>query len=230
MVYVHISQIEINTYYYEHVHIVHHIIQFKCYLVYYKTVDQNHDLTHISRSIYIKKTTCFNLINIFCKPVSWNNRANILNNLPFSMTMKTRIIKAVFIPTLSYQSKNGILTSNERDDVYQKIYRNEYNLIRMQVNMQPVEQTANKNKIRWWSLAPTDPQSKTLVIRPVGRRNGSTKVEAAKSLERWHAEMVGLLQWDADPDDGSQQLGEVQMSECLSARRRWQNSSTKISK
>ena len=46
--------------------------------------------------------------------------------------------------------------------------------IRRRVNMQPAEQTANKNKIRWWShikiMAPTAPQSKELVIQPVGRR------------------------------------------------------------
>ena len=45
--------------------------------------------------------------------------------------------------------------------------------IRRRVNMQPAEQTANKNKIRWWSndkrIAPTAPQSKALVIHPEGR-------------------------------------------------------------
>ena len=46
--------------------------------------------------------------------------------------------------------------------------------IRRRVNMQPAEQTAIKNKIRWWShikrMTPAAPQSKTLVIHPVGRR------------------------------------------------------------
>ena len=46
--------------------------------------------------------------------------------------------------------------------------------IRLRVNMQPAEQTANKNKIRWWShvkrMAPTAPQSRALVIQPVGGR------------------------------------------------------------
>ena len=44
--------------------------------------------------------------------------------------------------------------------------------IRRRVNMQPAEQTANKNNIRWWShvkrMAPTAPQSKALVIQPEG--------------------------------------------------------------
>ena len=47
--------------------------------------------------------------------------------------------------------------------------------------MQPAEQTANKNKIRWWShverMAPTAPQSKVLVIHPVGKQGEAT--------ERW---------------------------------------------
>ena len=41
-------------------------------------------------------------------------------------------------------------------------FRNEE--IRRRVNMQPAEQTANKNK----RMAPTAPQSKTLAIHPVG--------------------------------------------------------------
>ena len=36
--------------------------------------------------------------------------------------------------------------------------------IRRRVNMQPAEQTANKNEIRWWS------HIKALVIQPEGRR------------------------------------------------------------
>ena len=80
-------------------------------------------------------------------------------------------------PTLLYQSENWTLTSKERQMLtttemrclrkaagknrMDKI-RNEE--IRRRVNMQPAEQTANKNKIRWWShikrMAPTAPQRK----------------------------------------------------------------------
>ena len=98
----------------------------------------------------------------------------------------TYIIKAVFTPTLLYQSENGTLTSKERQMLtttemrrlrkaagktrMDKIRNKE---IRRQVNMQPAaEQTANKNKIRWWShikrMAPTAPQSKALMIQPEG--------------------------------------------------------------
>ena len=89
--------------------------------------------------------------------------------------------------TLLYHSENWNFTSQERqmltttemrclrkatgktrmDDI-----RNEE--IRQRVNIQPVEQTANKNKIRWWShlkrMAPTAPQGKALVTQPEGRR------------------------------------------------------------
>ena len=45
--------------------------------------------------------------------------------------------------------------------------------IRRQVKMQPVEQTANKNEIRWWShvkrMATKAHQSKALVIHQSGR-------------------------------------------------------------
>ena len=102
------------------------------------------------------------------------------------MTTKTQIIKAVFTPTLVYQSENWTLTSKEKQMLtttemrclrkaagktrMDKI-RNEE--IRRRVNMQPAEQTANKNKISWWShvkrMAPSGPQSKALVIHPVGK-------------------------------------------------------------
>ena len=55
--------------------------------------------------------------------------------------------------------------------------------IRRRVNMQPAEQTANKNKIRRWShvkrMAPTAPQSNPLVIHPEGRR------PRGRSRDRW---------------------------------------------
>ena len=76
--------------------------------------------------------------------------------------------------------------------------------IRRRVNMQPAEQTANKNKIRWWlhvkRMAPTAPHSKALVIHLVGK---TTKGKATKSVGRWCSEMV---QGDWDPDDRCQQL------------------------
>ena len=87
-------------------------------------------------------------------------------------------------PTLLYHSENGTLTRKERQMLtttetrclrkaagktrMEKIRNDE---IRRRVNMQPAEQTANKNKIRWWShvmrMAPTAPQSRALVIHPV---------------------------------------------------------------
>ena len=82
------------------------------------------------------------------------------------MITKTQIIKAVFTPTLLYQSENWTLTSKERQMLtitemrclrkaagktrMEKIRKEE---IRRRVNMQPAEQTANKNKIRWWPVA-----------------------------------------------------------------------------
>ena len=71
--------------------------------------------------------------------------------------------------------------------------------------MQPAEQTANQNKIGRWShvnrvrMAPTAPQSKAFVIRPVARR------PIGKSLGRRYTEMV---QSDVDPDDRCHQPGE----------------------
>ena len=77
-----------------------------------------------------------------------------------SMITKTHMIKAVFTPTLLYQSEHWTLTSKERQMLtttemmclrkaagktrMDKI-RNEE--IRRRVNTQPAEQTANKNKI-----------------------------------------------------------------------------------
>ena len=66
--------------------------------------------------------------------------------------------------------------------------------IRRRVNMQPAEQTANKNKIRWWShikrMAPTAPQSKALVIQPEGRRpRGRPRNRWEDDVPRWYNEM-----------------------------------------
>ena len=120
------------------------------------------------------------------------------------MITKTQIIKAVFTPTLLYQSENGTLTSKERQMLtttemrclrkaagktrIDKI-RNEE--IRRRLNMQ----TANKNKIRWWShikrMAPTAPQSKALVIHPEGRQpRGRPRNRWEDDVPRWYNEMV----------------------------------------
>ena len=56
-------------------------------------------------------------------------------------------------------------------------------------------------------------------------RRTTTEGKATKSLGRWCTEMV---QWDGNPDDRRKQLGQGETSDCLSIRRRWQKSSTKI--
>ena len=123
------------------------------------------------------------------------------------MITKTQIIKAVFTPTLLYQSENWTLTSKERQMLtttemrclrkaagktrMDKIRSEE---IRRRLNMQPAEKTANKNKIRWWShikrMAPTAPQSKALVIHPEGRRpRGRPRNRWEDDVPRWYNEM-----------------------------------------
>ena len=66
--------------------------------------------------------------------------------------------------------------------------------IRWRVNMPPAEQTANKDKIRWWShvkmMAPTAPQIKALVIQPEGRRpRGWLRNRWEDDVPRWYKEM-----------------------------------------
>ena len=97
--------------------------------------------------------------------------------------------------------------------------------IRRRVNMQPAEQTANK--IRWWShikrMAPTAPQSKALVIQPEGRR------PRGRPPNRWEADVpIWYNDMGIPPDDRCQQLCEGETSDCISSRRRWQKSSTKV--
>ena len=90
----------------------------------------------------------------------------------------------------------------------------------IRVNIKPAEQT--KNEFRWWShvkrMAPTAPQSKTLVIQPVGRR------PRGKPRNGWKDDIVLYrncsptsrylgLQREWDPDDRSPQLGERQTSD-----------------
>ena len=60
--------------------------------------------------------------------------------------------------------------------------------------MQPAEQTANKNKIRWWShvkrMAPTAPQSKALDFQPEGRRpRCRSRNRWEDDIPRWYKEM-----------------------------------------
>ena len=68
--------------------------------------------------------------------------------------------------------------------------RNE--VIRRRVNMQPAEETANKN--RWWShvkrMAPTASQSEALVIQPVGKRpRGRPRNRWEDDVPKWYNEM-----------------------------------------
>ena len=78
------------------------------------------------------------------------------------MTTNTHniIITAVFTPTQLYQSENWkemqMLTTTEMRCLRKAAGKTRMDKIRNEdiirrVNMQPVEQTANKNKIRWWS-------------------------------------------------------------------------------
>ena len=119
------------------------------------------------------------------------------------MITKTQIIKAVFTPTLLYQSENWTLTSKERQmltTTEMRCLRKAAGKTRMdkirneefwrRVNMQ----TANKNTIRWWShtkrMAPTAPQSKALVIQPEGRRpKGRPRNRWEDDVPRWYNEM-----------------------------------------
>ena len=121
------------------------------------------------------------------------------------MTTKTQIIKAVFTPTLLYQIENGTLTSKERQMLTRtemrclsraagntRMDKIRHEEIRRRVNMHPAEQTANKNKIRWWShvkkMAPTAPQSKALVIHPEGRRpRGRPRHRWEDGVPRWYS-------------------------------------------
>ena len=90
--------------------------------------------------------------------------------------------KGAFTTTLLYRRENWTLASKEKQMLtttemrclskaaiktrMDKI-RNED--IRRRVNLQPADQTANKNNIRWRS--PTAPQNKALVIQPEERRS-----------------------------------------------------------
>ena len=150
------------------------------------------------------KTRCVKAAQVFYQI------SPILGHKEISMITKTQIIKAVFTPTLLYQSETWTLTSNERHMLtttemrylrkaagktrMDKI-RNEE--IRRRLNMQLAEQTANKNTIRWWShvkrMAPTAPQIKALVIHPEGRRpRGRRRKTAGKMMYR-----DGTVRWES---------------------------------
>ena len=140
------------------------------------------------------------------------------------MTTKTHIIKSVFTPTLLYQSEHWTLTGKERqmltttemrclwkaaEKTRMGKIRNEE--IRRRVNTQPAEQTANKNKIRWWShvkrMAPTAPQSKALVIQPEGRR------PRGRPQNRWEDDVPA--QEDGDHDEIVSCIRFIVNKECL---------------
>ena len=160
-------------------------------------------------SIFVREGGCKEDVKTRCLKASqvFYQLSPILGHKEITMTTKTQIIKAVFTPTLLYQSENWTLTSKERQMLtttemrclrkaagktrMDKI-RNEE--IRRRVNMQPAEQTANKNKIRWWShvkrMAPTAPQSRALVIHPVGKRpRGRPRNRWEDDVPKWYEEM-----------------------------------------
>ena len=127
------------------------------------------------------KTSCLKAAQVFYQ------LSPILGHKEISMITKTHIKKAIFTPNLHYQSEHWTLTSTERQmstttemrclrkaEVKTRMDKIRNEEIRRRVSMQPAEQTANKNKIRWWShikrTAPTARQSKALVIQPEGRR------------------------------------------------------------
>ena len=57
--------------------------------------------------------------------------------------------------------------------------------------MQPAEQTANKNKIKWWShVKRIEPTAKVLVIHPVGKRPmGRSRNRWEDDVPKWYNEM-----------------------------------------
>ena len=69
------------------------------------------------------KTKCLKATHVFYQ------RSPIHGHREISMTTKTQMIKAVFIPTLLYQSENWTLASKEmhRDEVSPKICRKYHN-------------------------------------------------------------------------------------------------------
>ena len=143
---------------------------------------QSENWTITSKEIsIITKTHILNAV--FTPTLLYQSENWTITSKEISIITKTHILNAVFTPTLLYQSENWTITSKERQMLtttemrclrkaagktrMDKI-RNED--IRRRVNMQPAEQTANKNKIMWWSqikrMAPTEPQIKAFVIQP----------------------------------------------------------------
>ena len=159
-------------------------------------------------SIFVREEECKEGVKTRCLKAAhvFYQLSPILGNREISMTTKTHIIKAVFTLTLLYQSEKWTLTSKERHiltttemrcvrraagKARMDKNRNEEIRRRVGLNMQPAEQTANKNKIRWWShvkrMAPTVPQSKALVIQPEGRRpRGRPRNRWEDDVPRWH--------------------------------------------
>ena len=181
-----------------------------------KTLKQVEQFKYLG-SIFVREGGCKEDVKTRCLKASqvFYQLSPILGHKEITMTTKTQIIKAVFTPTLLYQSENWTLTSKERQMLtttemrclrkaagktrMDKI-RNEE--IRRRVNMQPAEQTANKNKIRWWShvkrMAPTAPQSRALVIHPVGKRpRGRPRNRWEDDVPKWYEE-VGIPMTDVN--------------------------------
>ena len=172
-----------------------------------KTLKQVEQFTYLG-SIFVReggykedvKTRCLEAAHVFYQ------LSPILGHKEITMTTKTQIIKAAFTPTLLYQSENWTLTSKERQMLtttemrclrkaagktrMDKI-RNEE--IRRRVNMQPAEQTAEKNKIRWWShvkrMAPTDQRSPEQSTRDPARRTTTER----RPRHRWD----GTRRWES---------------------------------
>ena len=115
-------------------------------------------------SIFVREGGCKEDVKTRCLKTShvFYQLSPILRHKEITMTTKTQIIKAVFTPTLLYQSEKWTLTSKERQMLTTtemrclrkaagktKMDKIRHEEIRRRVNMQPAEQTANKNKIRW---------------------------------------------------------------------------------
>ena len=112
-------------------------------------------------SIFVREGACKHDVKTRCVKAnkSFYQRSTILGHKEVSMTTKTQVIKAVFIPTLLYQSKNWTLTSKERQMLTTteirclrkaagktKMDNIKTEEIRRRVDMQPVEKTANSKR------------------------------------------------------------------------------------
>ena len=151
------------------------------------------------------KTRCLNAAQVFYQ------LSPILGHKEISMITKTQIIKAVFTPTLLYQSENWTLISKERQmltTIEMRCLRKAAGNTRMDKirneeiwrRVGPKHATSRANSQQeqdqdwWWShikrMAPTAPQSKALVIQPGGRRpRGRPGNRWEEDVPRWYNEM-----------------------------------------